>query len=392
MTAPFPHGLVVGKFYPPHRGHLYLIAQAADRCARVMVLVMAAGCETVPLADRVAWLRAACAGLPGVSVAGMRCDVPVDFGDEAIWTAQVAVMRAALTGNGVPAVDAVVSSEPYGADLAARLGAEHICIDPGRAAVPVSAGRIRADLAGCWDDLIAPAQADLATRVVVVGAESTGTSTIAGLLAEHYRTRGGAWARTQCVTEAGRDYTITKGNQARAAAKAAGRTEPALDELEWTAADFDAVAAEQTRRENAAAIAGSPLVVCDTDAFATSVWERRYLDGQARGLQPWATTQLPRHDVYLLTSHEGVPWRDDGLREGDLAVRAAMTGWFAEALTPAGHSWVLLTGSIADRLALAVRVTDAALAHRAAFGPAITDDAPCARRGDAVSVVAEASG
>ena len=25
MTAPFGHGLVVGKFYPPHRGHLYLI-------------------------------------------------------------------------------------------------------------------------------------------------------------------------------------------------------------------------------------------------------------------------------------------------------------------------------------------------------------------------------
>src|SRR5712671_546934 len=34
-------------------------------------------------------------------------------------------------------------------------------------------------------------------------------------------------------------------------------------------------------------------------------------------------------------------WHDDGLREGDLAVRAAMTGWFTTALTVAGHSWVL---------------------------------------------------
>ena len=79
--------------------------------------------------------------------------------------------------------------------------------------------------------------------------------------------------------------------------------------------------------------------------------------------------------MYLLTSHEGVPWHDDGLREGDLAVRAAMTGWFAEALTAAGQSWVLLTGTVEIRLALAVRVTDAVLARRAAFGPAITDDA-----------------
>jgi HTH-type transcriptional regulator, transcriptional repressor of NAD biosynthesis genes len=246
-----------------------------------------------------------------------------------------------------------------------------------------------ADLAGGWDQLTGPAQAGLATRVVVVGAEPTGTSTIAGLLAEHYRSRGGPWGRTRCVTEAGRDYTIAKWQQARSAARTAGRPEPALADLKWTAADFDAVAAEQTRRENEAALAGSPLVVCDTDAFATSVWERRYLGRQARGPQPWATTQLPRHDVYFLTSHEGVSWHDDGLREGDLAVRAAMTSWFCTALTVAGHSWVLLTGSITERLALAVRVTDAALARRARFGPASTDDALANGVAEPASVVAD---
>ncbi len=375
MTAAFPHGLVVGKFYPPHRGHQYLIERAAAVCARVTVLVMAAGSETVPLADRVAWLQASCADLLSVTVAGVRSDVPVDFGSDAIWAAQVAVMRAALEGNGRPQVDAVVSSEPYGDELAARLGAKHVNVDPGRMNVPISASQIRADLARCWDELIAPARAGLAARVAVVGAESTGTSTVAELLAGEYRRRGGVWARTRCVTEAGRDYTATKWQQARAEAAAAGQPDPPLEALMWTPADFDAVAVEQTRREDQAAAVGSPLLVCDTDAFATSVWERRYLDGQARGLQPWATTNLPPHDVYLLTSHEGVPWQDDGLREGDLAVRAAMTGWFAQALTAAGHSWVLLTGSLAERLALAVRVTEEVLARRTAFGPTITDPA-----------------
>ena len=208
---------------------------------------------------------------------------------------------------------------------------------------------------------------------MVLGAESTGTTTLAGMLAAHYRSRGGVWARTQCVAEFGRDYTDIKWDRARSAAAAAGKPPPALDELEWTPADFDAVAAEQTRRENEAAPAGSPLLVCDTDAFATSVWERRYLGAAARGLRPWATTGLPRHDVYLLTSHEGVPWADDGLREGDLAVRAAMTGWFVTALTAAGHSWALLTGGLDERLALAVRVTEAALECRAAFGPPVDE-------------------
>jgi nicotinamide riboside kinase len=221
--------------------------------------------------------------------------------------------------------------------------------------------------------LIPSAQGGLATRVVVLGAESTGTTTVAGLLAEHYRSRGGAFGRTPCVSEYGRDYTAIKWDAERAAALATGLPEPSLDEITWDSGDFDIVGREQTRMENEAArSARAPLVVCDTDAFATSVWERRYLGGGARDLQPWATSQLPSHDLYLLTSHEDVPWHDDGLREGDLEIRAAMTDWFAAALTRAGHSWVLLTGSQADRLGLAIRSVDLALEDKASFGASIT--------------------
>lgn len=373
MTGKFAHGLVIGKFYPPHLGHHYLIEQAAARCAQLTVLVMAARRETICLADRVAWLRQAFAARPGVAVSGVTCDAPVDYGDRTVWAAQVAVMRAALARDGRPAVDAVFSSEAYGGQLAGWLGARHVAIDPARAVTGVSASQIRADLAGNWDWLIPAARAGLAARVVLLGAESTGTTTVAGLLAAHYRLRGGAWARTPCVGEYGREYTLIKWDAARAAASAAGEPEPLLDELTWTREDFDTVAREQTRREDEAATsAGSPLVVCDTDAFATSVWERRYLAGDARCPQPWATTELPFHDLYLLTSHEGVPWHDDGLREGDLAIRAAMTGWFIAALTKAGHSWVLLTGTAAERLRLAIRAADLALADRASFGASMT--------------------
>ncbi|HTX83636.1 MAG TPA: hypothetical protein VME44_15705 [Streptosporangiaceae bacterium] len=36
-------------------------------CTQVTVLVMAAGSETVALGDRMGWLRASCADLPGVT-------------------------------------------------------------------------------------------------------------------------------------------------------------------------------------------------------------------------------------------------------------------------------------------------------------------------------------
>jgi NadR type nicotinamide-nucleotide adenylyltransferase len=269
-------------------------------------------------------------------------------------------------------VDLVFSSEPYGAELAGWFGAAHRCVDASRQAVPVAAASIRADLPGRWTDLTPPARAGLAARVVVLGAESTGTTTVARELTRHYRARGAIWAQTGFVPEYGRPYTAQKLGAVRAAAAAAGRAEPEVTDLTWTAADFDAIAAAQTQSENEAAAAGSPLLVCDTDAFATYVWERRYLGTAARAPQPWAVGQLPRRAIYLLTSHEGVPWQGDGLREGDLAIRAAMTGWFAAALTSAGHSWVPLAGPLAGRLRLALAVTDEILAWQQRFGPPIT--------------------
>jgi NadR type nicotinamide-nucleotide adenylyltransferase len=309
-----------------------------------------------------------------VAVSGVTCDAPVDYGDATVWAAQVAVMRAALDRDGRPPVDAVLSSEPYGAELARWFGAAHVAVDPSRDAVPVSASQVRADLFANWDWLAPAARAGLSTRVVVLGAESTGTSTVAGQLAGHYRSRGGAFARTPCVREYGRDYTVIAWDRARAAARAAGQPEPPLAEITWSPGDFDAIAREQTRLEDEAAwSSGAPLVACDTDAFATSVWERRYLGAAAREIQPWAAAELPHRDLYLLTSHDGVPWHDDGLREGDLEVRAAMTGWFTAALTAAGHSWVLLTGSLQQRMRLAVRSVDLALADRATFVTSITE-------------------
>jgi HTH-type transcriptional repressor of NAD biosynthesis genes len=53
---------------------------------------------------------------------------------------------------------------------------------------------------------------------------------------------------------------------------------------------------------------------------------------------------------------------------GDLAVRASMTAWFTEAHTAEGHSRVLLTGMLQERLDIAIRTIDPLLAHRARFG------------------------
>ncbi len=88
----FRHALVLGKFYPPHAGHHRLVRAAAARSARV-----------------------------------------------AVWELHVGIMRAVLARRAIQdgdptqaAVDAVFSSEDYGAELANRLGAKHVSVDPDR--------------------------------------------------------------------------------------------------------------------------------------------------------------------------------------------------------------------------------------------------------------------
>lgn len=61
----YRHGLMLGKFYPPHVGHHAGIREGAAQCERFTVLVMTSAVETVPLADRVAWMWAEHAGEPG---------------------------------------------------------------------------------------------------------------------------------------------------------------------------------------------------------------------------------------------------------------------------------------------------------------------------------------
>jgi HTH-type transcriptional repressor of NAD biosynthesis genes len=337
---------VLGKFYPPHAGHHHLVRTAQDRCADLTVLVCASSVESVPLADRVAWMREV---HPGVRVVGAVDDIPMDLDDPAVWDAHMAVFRGAVPGR----VDAVFTSEAYGEELARRFGAESVCVDPGRTVFPVSGTAVRADPAGCWDFLEPPVRAALARRVVVLGAESTGTTTLARALAAHYRRRGGVWARTGCVPEYGREFS-----ERRLAALRAERPRATWEDVELTTDDFPLIARRQNEAEESAARAGSPVLFCDTDAFATTVWHERYVGGRNQLVEEIAG--LTRRHLWLLTGHEGVAFEDDGLRDGE-ELRPWMTGRFRAELTRTGRAFVEVNGPPEKRLDTAVAAVDALL-------------------------------
>jgi NadR type nicotinamide-nucleotide adenylyltransferase len=346
------HGLVIGKFYPPHAGHHHLIDTAAGRCDRLTVVVAASPLETIPIALRAAWLRER-HPQSHVEIVPAVDDVAVDYESEAAWSAHVAIFR---TAAGDP-VDVVFSSEEYGVELARRLGAVHVAVDPRRERFPVSGTAVREDPVACWEWLSPPVRAYLARRVVVVGAESSGTTTLARALAAHYAARGGVWAATRWVPEYGRLYCEEKLAIAR-------REDPELwiGDLDWRSEEFTVIAERQLAWEGAAARAGSPLLVCDTDAFATELWHERYVGAPAPAL---ART---RHDLWILTDTVGVPFEQDGWRDGE-TIRQRMSARFAEELVGCGLPHVTVTGPHEHRLAAAVDAVDALLVKGWTFTP-----------------------
>ncbi|WP_433373551.1 AAA family ATPase [Actinoplanes sp. CA-142083] len=350
----FGHGLIVGKFYPPHLGHHELIRAAERECERVTVVVAPSSAESVPLELRLEWLREEHG--QRVRFVGVHDDHPIDYDDPQAWELHVAVFRAAA---GTDRVDAVFSSEAYGVELAARFHATPVIVDLPREKVPVSGTAVRADPIGHWGMLGPGVRGWLAKRVVVVGAESSGTTTMARALARHYRLRGGVWGRTRWVPEFGRELTERK-----LAALAPGAT---IFDVTWDRDDFATVAATQNAMADAAARDGSPVLFCDTDAFATTIWEERYL-----GSASAAVRELVRPaDLYLLTDDEGVPFEDDGLRDGE-HLRRWMTGRFRDELGAHGVRNRELTGSYAQRLRAAVRATDDLLAGGWVFAPPLS--------------------
>lgn len=368
-TAAFEHGLVIGKFYPPHAGHSFLIRTAAQASCRVTVVVMAAQVESIPLAERVSWLRTAFRDKPHVAVQGVGDDHEIDFESDAVWSAHVALMRAGVDQGphaSVP-VDAVFCSEPYGAELARRFDAAEVRLDPARATFAVSGTKVRSDPVAAWPLLEPPVRGWLAKRVVVVGAESTGTTTLAGDLADALRARGGPHAMTRCVPEYGRELTVAKlavlrGRLARQAASSRkpAAPEPSILDLVWTDADFELVAAQQCADEDHDAALGGPILVCDTDALATTIWQERYVGAVTGPVRAIAAAMKPR-ELYILTGHEDVPFEDDGMRDGE-HLRPWMTGRFRELLAAQPVPWIEVAGDRPTRLRQALAAVDALLA------------------------------
>ncbi len=268
-------GFLLGKFMPPHRGHMMLCDFASSYCDSLTILVCTRDIERIDGGLRAAWMREM---FPAARVVHFDAEAPQEPADHPdFWRIWHDIVRQAHPEP----IDFVFASESYGARLSQEVGARFVPFDPGRDAAPISASRIRQDPYANWQFLPAPVRAHYVKTVCLFGPESTGKTTVSRKLAQALG--------TVAAPEYGRIYCEIFGT-------------------DCDADDLLRIARGQRALEHAARRQANRILVLDTDVLMTAIWSQMLL-----GRRIVALDETPAADFYLLFDID-IGWTDDGTR------------------------------------------------------------------------------
>ena len=166
-------------------------------------------------------------------------------------------------------------------------------------------------------------------RITTYGPESTGKTTLARQLAEHFNT---VW-----IPEFARDFLEDiKINEGR----------------DCEERDLLPIAIGQTALENEALENSKEFLFCDTNALVTKVYSDIYYNHCSEELEEAA--RLHHYDLYFLTDKD-VPWEADGLRDSQ-EYRDSSFDIFKQNLIDYNKPFIQINGSKIERLEKASKI------------------------------------
>lgn len=313
MSA-YKHALVVGKFAPLHLGHQKLIDRAHDLADDVTVIVWSnPDFADMPNEVRATWLRNL---YPNADVL-VGEDGPSNSEPDDVQRAYTADLLARNDRH----PDVVVTCESYGPGLAAHLGIAHESVGDERFFDNLSGTMIRADVYAHRAMVPPVVYAHFVEKVVLLGAESTGKSTLAARLAEVFQ--------TEHLQEYGREYYEQRGGELD------------LD-------DYVIIAREHRRREDEAAMRSSRYLFVDTNALTTMFFSHYYNRSSLPELRDLADECAVRYR-HVIVCDDDIPFEQDGWRDNE-AWRARMQGMVLHDLAVRRIPFHVVRGSLDERV------------------------------------------
>tara|TARA_R110001592_G_scaffold363175_1_gene680979 strand:+ start:19337 stop:20398 length:1062 start_codon:yes stop_codon:yes gene_type:complete len=336
-AKPYKRGLVVGKFSPLHKGHEYLIQNAFNQCEEVVVISYSRPeFPSCSAKVREQWIKSA---FPSASVlcidaatveswrACSAWDLSMPNNSEADHMHRHFTYKILSSKIGLD-VDVVFTSEDYGygfaqflSDSAAGFGSpvEHVCVDLNRQTYPVSGSLMRSTRNqdnGLIDQSVL---ADFSVqKVVFLGAESTGKSTLSRFLSEQFK--------EPLVEEYGRELWEEKNG-------------------ELSPEDLIDICTVQAQNEDVAQRYASKFIFCDTSPITTLCYSEALFKQRCDVISAFA--ERPYHHVFLC--EPDFPLVQDGTRK-DEDFRLWQHDWYLEELKKSEVSFERLDGPIERRL------------------------------------------
>jgi HTH-type transcriptional repressor of NAD biosynthesis genes len=231
---------VFGKFLPFHAGHEAMINFALTKCDFLTVLVCCSDNENIPDTIRREWIEKTFEKESNIKIKSYNY-IESELPNTSEASEEVSELWSSIFKALFPDYDLVITSEEYGNYVASFMGIKHISFDMPRQCVPVSATAVRNNIFANWNFLPDSVKPYFAIKVVVLGTESTGKTTLTERLAKHFN--------CSSVKEAGRDL-IANSNS-----------------FEFD--DLILVASEHAKRIDKTVLEQSPLIIIDTDIHLT---------------------------------------------------------------------------------------------------------------------------
>ncbi len=173
-------------------------------------------------------------------------------------------------------------------------------------------------------------------KVVIIGPECTGKSTLTSQLAAHYNT---VWC-----PEFAREYLLQHGTK-------------------YTYDDLLNIAMGQIELEDVLITeAVNDLYFIDTDMFVMKVW----CEVAFNNCHTWILKQIAarEYDLHLLCDID-LPWAQDGLREyPDVDTRKKIFKMYKDLMVNNGGRWTIISGRPEERLQSAISIIDTVFTKR----------------------------
>ncbi len=315
----FLHGLVVGKFAPLHKGHQYLLERALADCQNLSILVYSnPDFSEMTSSVRANWLRTL---YPSARVYVPE-NPPANDADD---FTQREFVKNWLEQNHI-VVNAVFTSENYGEGFAEHLGVEHVLIDLERHKFPISGTQVRQNIHASREWLDGVVYSHFVQKVVFMGAESTGKSTLTERMALELN--------TSFVPEYGRTYYEERNGKL---------------ELE----DYVYIAQHHRALEDQALLETDPRVnqflFVDTNALTTLFFSYYYNRGGLPELHHLAQKCKNRY-AHVFLCEDDIPFEQDGWRD-NAVWRGRMQGMILYDLEARGIGYTRISGTLEERVA-----------------------------------------